>query len=66
MAQAHYYKAKDIDTQGYIYDVANEADVNAMVSNIASELGDIDICCGKRWLEDADPQYSIKIRSIQH
>ena len=37
------YKAKGIEAHGYICDVTNEEQVNAMVANINKELGVIDI-----------------------
>lgn len=37
------YKAKNIDAKGYICDVTNEKEVNAMIADIEKEVGVIDI-----------------------
>lgn len=37
------YKAEGIDAKGYVCDVTNEEQVNAMVAQIEKEVGVIDI-----------------------
>ena len=59
------YKAKGIEAHGYICDVTNEEQVNAMVADINKELGVIDILVNNAGIIKRIPMHEMKRAEFQ-
>lgn len=54
------YKADGIDARGYVCDVTNEDQVNAMVAQIAEEVGSVDILINNAGIIKRIPMHEMK------